>query len=77
MTLAEQHATTTLAEELHDYMKFRAKKEGLPYGLDAKWFAGYLKAGVRLFFGIETTDKRIIRDEQKPDLLAEWTLQDR
>ena len=72
MTLAERYATTTLAEELHQYMTFRAQREGLTYGLDATWFAGYLKAGVRLYFGVETTDKRIIRDEQKPDLVAEW-----
>jgi hypothetical protein len=72
MTLAEQHATTTLAEQLNSYMTFRASKEGLPYGLDAATFAGNLKAGVRIFFGVETTDTRIVRDTQKPELLAQW-----
>jgi hypothetical protein len=43
MTLAERYATTELSEELHRYMTFRAEKEGLPYGLDAAWFASYLK----------------------------------
>jgi hypothetical protein len=72
MTLAEQVATSTLANDLHEYLTFRAAKEGQHYDLDARFFAGYLKAGVRLFFGIETTDTRIIRDEQKPALFAEW-----
>jgi hypothetical protein len=72
MTLAETHATLTLADELHRYVKFRAEKQGFPYDLDAKFFAGYIKARVRGFFGVETTSTRIVRDTQRADLLAEW-----
>jgi hypothetical protein len=65
----------TLADQLHSYMTFRAKKEGVNYGLDPSWFEMHLRAGVYLFFGVATDDQEIIRDKQNPKALAEWRKQ--
>lgn len=61
-----------LADQLHAYMSFRAGKEGVPYECSPPWFRIHLRDGVRDFFGIETDDRRILRDRQQPVLLDEW-----
>jgi hypothetical protein len=53
-------------------LRFRAEAAGVDYSLYAAWFAAYLRAEVYLFFGVQTSDEDILRDTQKPELLAEW-----
>lgn len=65
-------STRDLADQLHSYMRFRAAREGVPYEFTAPQFRIHLRDGVRDFFGIETSDRKIIRDRQKPELLDEW-----
>jgi hypothetical protein len=61
-----------LAEQLHNYMQFRAKREGQGYALSPEWFASCLAKGATRFFGIEVSDTRLVEDEQQPELFAEW-----
>jgi hypothetical protein len=61
-----------LAEALHEYIRFRASKERLPYALSQTFFAMHLRKGVRTFFGVECDSQVMIADHQAPNLFAEW-----
>ena len=64
-----------LATDLHDYMKFRAAKEDTAYELSAEFFRGQMIAGVRHYFGVSVGRTTLLRDEQAPDIFAEWKQQ--
>jgi hypothetical protein len=68
-TTTTTHGSTTmtpLAEVIHDYIKRRAKVEGVDFGLNVAFFEGVLDSGVTLIFGVEHDGKRILRDYQEP-----------
>jgi hypothetical protein len=60
------------ARDLHEYMSFRAEREGVGYELDAGFFLEALQQGVAVFFGISIGANGIEADEQNPAAFAEW-----
>jgi hypothetical protein len=63
-----------LAYRLDDYLKFRANKEGVAYGLDLQFFLKAMDAGTWHFFGI-TADKKtgtLTEDIQNPTIFDAW-----
>jgi hypothetical protein len=73
-----QRQIETLAAELHCYLQFRAKREGVSYDVDTTFLKKALRKGVRGFFGVECGvcsccgELAILEDHQRPDLLREW-----
>ena len=65
-------SASELANRLHEYLTFRASREGVPHELPVSFYAGYIAQGSRSFFGIECNSTRILRDTQKPEIYAEW-----
>ena len=61
-----------LAHLLHDYLRFRAAHEGLPYDLDPAFFEQYLEQGCRNFFGIVVTTHGLVADTQQPGIYADY-----
>jgi hypothetical protein len=61
-----------IAKQLHDYMQFRAKREGMEYGLKPSFFHNALIAGTKGFFGVQVDDNGLIEDTQQPAMFAEW-----
>jgi hypothetical protein len=62
----------TVANELHAYMKFRARRERVDYDLSPSFFAAALHEGVRHFFGVECGKHGLLEDEQQPEMFAQW-----
>jgi hypothetical protein len=68
---------TRLGEDMDNYMRFRARHEGVAYELTPEFFVSGFLAGCRMFFGIEVDQDAdgvlvILGDEQQPDMLREW-----
>lgn len=63
---------TAQAEQLRDYLDFRAKLEGMPCDLTLEWFKARLDNGIRLFFGISVGSHGIEGDSQNASALAFW-----
>jgi hypothetical protein len=61
-----------VAADLDQYMTFRAAKEEQEYSLGAALFEHGLKAGIRLFFGIEVDETGIVCDHRQPKVFLEW-----
>jgi hypothetical protein len=57
---------------LDSYISFRAKREGVSYGLDPLFFLGALDGGCREFFGVTVDRGELIKDEQFPKLFNDW-----
>jgi hypothetical protein len=56
------------AEQLHQYIRFRADKEG-EYGLDPDFFAQALRVGAGSIFGVVVRDGQLIEDDQQPEFV--------
>jgi hypothetical protein len=63
---------SAIADDLHRYMAFRARSEGVAYTLDPAFFRDQLNAGVRKFFGVVVEHGALVHDEQQPALFREW-----
>jgi hypothetical protein len=63
---------TARAEQLRDYLVFRAKSEGMPCDLTLEWFKVHLDNGIRLFCGISVGSRGIEGDSQNASALALW-----
>jgi hypothetical protein len=61
-----------LAHELHEYVRFRAAKEGVGYELTPGFFCDALKKGCDNFFGVQVGAKELLWDDQFPEFFAEW-----
>jgi hypothetical protein len=57
------------AEQLHQYIRFRAGKEGVEYGLDSDFFAQALRVGAGSIFGVVVRDGQLIEDDQQPEFV--------
>ncbi len=62
----------TVAEQLHDYIRFRAEKEGVGYDLGVSFFERALLSGCVQFFGVTIKGNQLIKDKEQPDLFNEW-----
>lgn len=62
----------TVADDLHEYMRFRAGEEGVKYDLSPEVFQDLIDNGVYTFFGIEIDNDNILSDTQNPVAFAEW-----
>jgi hypothetical protein len=61
------------AQRVYDYMRFRAKEEGVPHELSLTWYQANFDFGIRGFFGVEISKTgKIIRDRQQPEILARY-----
>jgi hypothetical protein len=66
-------AAPSKTQNLHQYVAYRAKAEGLPYDLDAEFFDSHFVRGVRQFFGVTLDDQgKIVSDDQNPVALAAY-----
>jgi hypothetical protein len=61
-----------VAEQLFDYMTFRAARENQVHELDVACYCAHIEAGVRTFFGIAIGPDGLEADEQQPGLFREW-----
>jgi hypothetical protein len=61
-----------LAAALDSYLRFRAEREGVGYGLGIGFFKKLLNRGVRNFFGIHCDGTQILYDDQQPKIFIEW-----
>ena len=57
---------------LNSYISFRAKREGVAYGLNSLFFLGALDGGCREFFGVTVDRGELINDKQFPAFFKEW-----
>jgi hypothetical protein len=66
--------TCRMARELHAYMTFRAKREGVGHQLDGEFYRSVLHAGTQVVFGVTfDVDKGVIlSDAQNPEALEVW-----
>jgi hypothetical protein len=66
-------AINCAAENLDDYVRFRAIKEGVQYSLSEEFFRDALEAGYRLFFNITVAENgQLMRDDEHPEWFQEW-----
>ena len=61
-----------VAKDLHRYLMFRAKQEGVGYGFNPEFFLYALREGITEFFGISVRNGGIQSDEQNPQAFAKW-----
>jgi hypothetical protein len=61
------------ARELVSYLTFRAEREGVSMELTEQWIEDRLREGYHTFFGIHVDQHGIVRDDQNPTALAEWS----
>jgi hypothetical protein len=61
-----------VVNDLDDYMRFRAQREGLAWKLDPQFLAQHYRMGVREFFGVVIDDDQLVYDTQQPALFDEW-----
>ena len=59
-------AVITLAKQLHDYIRHRAKAEKVVFDLPVSMFAGALSMGCNPIFGVVHDGRRMLWDEQEP-----------
>ena len=62
----------SIAEQLVDYMNYRARKEGLAHELTKSFYLDSLRRGAAQLFGIRWNKDGIAEDVQNPDALREW-----
>jgi hypothetical protein len=65
-------AREDIARDLHEYLAFRARREGVAYSLDPGFFLDALRRGAVMIFGIHIGADGIEADEQNPAAFAEW-----
>jgi hypothetical protein len=61
-----------VAQQLHEYVQYRAMNEGVAYDLSPSFFESTLRQGVRQFFGVTVDGSKLLSDKQAPTLFAEW-----
>ena len=61
-----------LANDLDEYMRFRAGKEKVEYELSTDFFLLQLREDIRTFFGVECDDAGMLRDTRFPHLFKAW-----
>lgn len=61
-----------MGKALDAYMRFRAKQEGVGYGLSPEFFADAICDGVTTFFGVTVREAKMVGDDQRPELLKQW-----
>src|SRR5579872_566215 len=61
-----------LAEQLDEYMRFRAGREGVEYHFSSIFYLLALDKGVRSFFGVLVSDTALVTDHQQPKLFRQW-----
>ena len=63
----------SIAEQLVEYMNYRAKNEGLGHELDKAWYLMQLRDGKQQFFGIRFDRlSGLTSDAQNPAVFSEW-----
>jgi len=55
----------TLAEQLHEYLKLRAQKEGVHFDLPREFSEKAAAVGAKIF-GVVHDGRHMLRDEQEP-----------
>lgn len=68
-----QNSARAAAEQLHAYMTFRAAREGVGHTLPVNFYTKAIRKGCVSFFGIQVRSGKLLEDQQRPDLFAEWT----
>jgi hypothetical protein len=63
--------SSTLAQKLDAYLRFRAAKEGEKYSLTPEFFDEHIRKGIVEAFGISWHNEELI-DKENPETLAEW-----
>jgi hypothetical protein len=58
--------------ELDEYMRYRAKREGVQWKMDMDFLGHTWDTGCDTFFGVRINEIRIISDVQQPAMLADW-----
>jgi hypothetical protein len=61
-----------ISHELHNYMQFRAAKEGVEHDLYPSFYREHILAGCDTFFGVEVNQDGLVSDVQNPEALKEW-----
>lgn len=66
----------TVAEQLHAYVRDRAKEENVAFALDVAFFAGAVRMGMTPIFGVEYDATSLTRDYQEPSpgFLKQWKM---
>lgn len=62
----------TTAQQFHDYMSYRAQREGMSYELTVDFFQTHMDAGCLSFFGVKAGPHGLKSDSQQPELFKEW-----
>jgi hypothetical protein len=59
---------SALAEDLDDYLRFRADAEGVSYKLSPEFFTAHIKMGVASYFGVDVDLAYgvLVQDRQEP-----------
>jgi hypothetical protein len=63
---------STAARELHDYMRFRAEREGQPHELTLAFYQDAINKGIMTFFGVSIGPDGLEWDVRQPQLFKEW-----
>ena len=65
---------TVLAEDLHDYIRDRAKGEGVAFSLSKGFFGAALAHKASPIFGVRIKNGRMVEDNQEPSpgYFAKW-----
>jgi hypothetical protein len=66
---------TDTAYDLHNYIQWRARHEGVGYSLSPEFFRAAIDAGTTSFFGVEIGESGLVGDSQQPDLFRQWQAQ--
>jgi hypothetical protein len=61
-----------IARDLHAYLSWRARQEGIEYALPQAFYVNAIEAGITGFFGIVVGSSGMISDERQPELFASW-----
>jgi hypothetical protein len=60
---------------LDSYIAYRARREGVQYGLCPEFFLAALHGGCDVFFGVTVRKGQLVKDDQFPEYFAEWQKQ--
>jgi hypothetical protein len=58
-----------------EYLKLRAKIEGVEHDLTEQFFIGYISGGYRRFFGVIVDSEGVVIEDQEnqdPELMKHW-----